>query len=562
MVAAISGEAVAINRQTALPGPLSDGDVTHYRAAFALQDHGHWQAADREIAQIEQPVLLGHLLAQRYLSATYRSGADELIDWMNRWSDLPEASQIYTMARQKAGPRASLVKVPARPAMTMSIPSGPGDDPMFDGLPDTTLHGRAYSLAGQIRALLRSDRTARAEAMIEAAEESRAVSAADIDQLKSLLAVAYFGDGRDHDALRWAEQAADRSGLAEAHWVAGLATWRIGDHAGAAAHFEAVANTAHPSPWLASASAFWAARANMAGRRPEVVNHWLRQAAAFPRTFYGLLARRALGQDVEYSWDSRRFTSGDVEILRRVPSAQRALALLQLDDKTRAEDELRQLLPAAGPALTSALLALANEAELPGLAIEVADVASQRNGQIQDGAQYPVPEWQPKGGWTVDKALILAIARQESSFNPNARGRSGAVGLMQVMPATARSLGAKGKLNDPAVNLEVGQRYVRRLLADDRINGNLMVFAASYNVGPAAVARWTEVNPSEDALLFMESIPYPQTRMFVQRVLTNYWTYRNRFGQSSPSLNTVASGSWPLYDGPEHALREARHIEN
>ncbi len=102
---------------------------------------------------------------------------------------------------------------------------------------------------------------------------------------------------------------------------------------------------------------------------------------------------------------------------------------------------------------------------------------------------------------------MLAIARQESSFNPKAKSPCGAVGLMQLMPRTAKSMGA-GKLTDPQVNLELGQRYVRHLLDDETIKGNLLFLAASYNSGPGNVARWLQtVHHNGDALLFMGKHP-------------------------------------------------------
>ena len=100
------------------------------------------------------------------------------------------------------------------------------------------------------------------------------------------------------------------------------------------------------------------------------------------------------------------------------------------------------------------------------------------------------------------------------------------------------------------------------LSESERRIGSILL-AASYNVGPRLVAGWLDgIHHENDALLFMESIPYPQTRTFVQHILTNYWTYRARFGESSPSLDTIASGEWPLYDGGTSPKRWSRHAEN
>jgi soluble lytic murein transglycosylase-like protein len=208
------------------------------------------------------------------------------------------------------------------------------------------------------------------------------------------------------------------------------------------------------------------------------------------------------------------------------------------------------------------MLAVSYAGGMPGLAVSLGGRIEARDGRYLDSADYPLPDWRPTSGWSIDRALLLAIARQESSFNPKAKSPCGAVGLMQLMPSTARSMGA-GKLTDPQVNLELGQRYVHRLLDDDTVKGNLLFLAASYNSGPGNVARWLQnVRHNGDALLFMESIPVHETRAFVERVMTNFWAYRNRLGQTSPSLDAIAAGDWPLYDGGESKIQAVKHVKN
>jgi len=190
--------------------------------------------------------------------------------------------------------------------------------------------------------------------------------------------------------------------------------------------------------------------------------------------------------------------------------------------------------------------------------VSLGGVVAAQDGRSHDSAAYPVPDWHPTSGWNIDRALMLGIARQESDLNPHARSPSGAVGLMQLMPRTAKTVGA-GKLTDPAVNLELGQRYIRRLLDDPSIKGNLLFMAAAYNSGSGNLSRWqASMHHNGDSLLFLESIPVRETRHFVQRVLTNYWTYRNRLGQDAPSLDAIAAGNWPTYDGQGVSLRQVK----
>jgi hypothetical protein len=168
---------------------------------------------------------------------------------------------------------------------------------------------------------------------------------------------------------------------------------------------------------------------------------------------------------------------------------------------------------------------------------------------------FAVPQLSPRGGFTVDRALLYAIARQESRFDPQARSHSGAIGLMQLMPRTAHDV-ARAKripfkgpqdLTIPDVSLAIGQAYIHFLM-EQGAGDNLLKMVASYNAGPGNVERWSEdVQYKNDPLLFIESMPSQQTRTFVERVMAFFWIYQARLGQPARSLDSVASGAWPRY---------------
>jgi len=348
-----------------------------------------------------------------------------------------------------------------------------------------------------------------------------------------------------------------------AQWSQGMAAWRKGDMTAAARHFERAAQTADLSPWTVSAAAYWAARSHLKDRKPEQVSRWLRVAADYPRTFYGQLARRALGMESAFDWSVRPLTAPEAKALLKSRTGQRALALLQIGQEQRAEDEMQILQSESGPEIVSALISISQIARLPSLALRLGVAVESAYGTTHEAALYPLPHWQPAGGFTVDRALLYALMRQESGFNPDARSQVGASGLMQLMPATASFMagdesGATGKgkaLFDPEINIALGQRYVDHLLSDANVNGDLFLLAAAYNAGPGNLAKWRKrADYDHDPLLFLESIPARETRMFVQRVLTNLWIYRQRLGQGTPSLDAIASGAWPTYDPQDLAL--------
>jgi len=121
-------------------------------------------------------------------------------------------------------------------------------------------------------------------------------------------------------------------------------------------------------------------------------------------------------------------------------------------------------------------------------------LASERDVQLT--SLYPIPPYQPKGGYMIDRAVVLAFAKQESRFQPTAISRAGARGVMQIMPATAATITHdsslarknKGRLDDPVYSLTLGQEYLIDLL--DRQNGNLFSLAAAYNAGYGNLSKW------------------------------------------------------------------------
>jgi peptidoglycan lytic transglycosylase len=553
-----------------LPGVLSRLDAGRYRTILALQDEGRWAAADSEIAALGDKLLLGHVLAKRYLHRAYKAKFTELHDWLARYADLPESHAIHALAlrRRPAGAAA-----PAKPEGAPVALRGIVDDPADLRPPAHAAPSEAAAEAKlEIRRLARAE-PAEAERRLHEADARHLFADADYDEARADVAEGYLFIGESQQALLLAATARTTAFRPLAHWDAGLAAWRLGRLGEARTHFETLARMPGLSRWNLSAAAFWAARVHARGRRPDLVSYWLGLAAENPRTFYGLLAHRMLGRDGLFNFEPEIFTDIDLGELADVPAARRALALLQIDAAAAAELELRTLANAAPVTLYPALVALADRGNMPALSLQLSTMLSEVDGRRHDHALYPVPRWQPASGFTVDRALVFALVRQESQFLPDAESSAGAIGLMQLMPATARAMAARrgiklaraggdGALTDPAVNLALGQQYLADLLDNEQIKGNLILLAAAYNSGPGAMLRWrSRPEYRDDPLLFLESLPARETRVFAQRVLANYWVYRLRLGQSTADLDRLAGGLWPVYsalDGsPSEVLRHA-----
>ena len=133
--------------------------------------------------------------------------------------------------------------------------------------------------------------------------------------------------------------------------------------------------------------------------------------------------------------------------------------------------------------------------------------------------------------WNVDPCFVWAVMRQESVFNPRVVSPAGAIGLMQIMPATGKNIARELKnaysvdsLYVPSINIRFGAWYLRSLL--DEFNENEALAAASYNGGSENAKAWLLRNQGEDLDLFVENIGFTETRNYVKKVLANYWTYR------------------------------------
>lgn len=539
------------------PKVLKKDDIDRYEEIFAVQESGQWKRADQLIAKLDNKILLGHVMAQRFLHPTkYRSQYKELKKWLAQYGDHPQARRLYKLAMRRK-PRNW--RAPKRPTLGSLY----GNDIASKRLtiPRKKLSRSKRRLARKIKRQLRwwtrKGWTKAVKRSLNSKQTKSLMSQAEYDQAQARLGKSYFLAGRDEWAYVRASKAAKRSGryIPEAHWTAGLAAWRMRKFDVAAGHFEAVADVGLSSPWMLTAAAFWAARTNLVNRKPEKVSKYLRVAAAHPRTFYGLLARHILGMNTKYDWAVPKLESSAMQALAGSKAGKRALALVQAGEYRRSERELRYLAVHADKDLAQGILAFASRTAMPALAVRL-DKMMFPNGGGFDGAAYPIPPWQPKMGFRVDRALIYALIRQESGFNPRAKSWAGARGLMQLMPRTASFVardrrlrwGKRRYLFKPEYNLELGQKYIEILLKDPKINGDLFLLAAAWNGGPGNLNKWRRTtNHMNDPLFFIESIPARETRIFIERVLTNLWIYRNRLGQPTPSMDAIAAGKWPVY---------------
>ncbi|MEM7222043.1 MAG: lytic transglycosylase domain-containing protein [Pseudomonadota bacterium] len=578
-LALLPGAARATLDSQGLPSVLSHQDEQHYRQIFELQEAGKWQAADKLIKQLDDQRLMGHVLFQRYMHPTaYRSRYTELKHWMDHYADHPEAKRIYRLAVKRRPANYKAPKKPVTPRATITSRFQPEIEPYRSSKSLTpSQRRRARQILRQVRHNVLRTRLTTTEKLLARAETKRVLDQVQRDQSYAKVAAGWYYYGRPDKAFKLADAAARRSGdqAPMTHWIAGLAAWRLGDLEAAARNFEGLAEATRASSWTASAGAYWAARSHLRLRQPEQMSKWLRTASAHQETFYGLLARRALGMETRFDFRPHEPTAAGLAHIDADPAGHRALGLIQVGQVELAEQELLRLKDWDSPDTMETLLALAERGKLPRLAFKLASRLDDQPHVTDDGrleaALYPIPPWQPDSGFKVDRALVYALMRQESAFNPKAKSPDGARGLMQLMPATASYIGdrryrgkTRDQLFDPGLNLELSQRYLSYLMNYDSVQGNLFRLTTAYNGGPGNLAKWErKIEVADDPLLFIESLPSRETRVFIERVLTNFWIYRARLGQPAPSLDAAASGTWPGYAALDGQSQEfARRAED
>jgi soluble lytic murein transglycosylase len=286
-----------------------------------------------------------------------------------------------------------------------------------------------------------------------------------------------------------------------------------------------------------SRAAYWLGRAHEAAGGARETNEWYGRAAGYGTTYYGQLAARKL------PGGAARMPSDPVA----TPEEQQALAgrelvtvaryLGQAGDAERTRPFLLQLARfVTAPGEVSLLARLAVELRRPDVALTIARRAVENGVTLFDTA-FPVVELGATG--SIERALALALTRQESSFNAAAVSSSGALGLMQLMPGTARDVSKRlgtpfvqDKLTrDPAYNVALGSQYLSDML--QRFGGSYELALAAYNAGPNRVARWLETTGDPrsgkiDMVDWIEMIPFRETRNYVQRVMEGVGVYRDR----------------------------------
>ena len=538
---------------------LTSADAALYTSIFALQRNGNWSKADSAKQKLKDKSLLGHVLAQRYLHPTkYRSKYSELARWLKSFGDHPDAKRIYRLALKRKPKSARLPKKPNLNRSQNAVRYKTKSYGTYYRLRKASvpISSKTREFHIEVRRLVAKERLTLAGRFVDKFEK-RGMHPAHISIARARISAGwfYYGDYTKTTALARKIDPRVRHLAPLGWWYSGLALFRKSDFRAAAENFELFALADDISAASRASAAFWAGRANMLAKLSARAFKFFKLAAREKFEFYGILAKQVIGLKLFKNWGSSTNNSTKLMLFKQNQSAKRAMKLYQIGERVRAARELEQLSQDPSPRVQRALLQTADALSMPRLAYKTARTLEFDGTPLLLRGLYPLPPWTPKEGLILDRALIFAFMRQESAFRTRARSPAGARGLMQLMPKTANYIGGRSyrggnisRLFEPAVNINLGQRYLNYLLENELVGPNLFFLTAAYNAGPGNLKKWREkIKAGSDLLMFIESIPSRETRIFIERVVANFWMYRNRLGQPVPSLKSLAEGGNPMY---------------
>ena len=530
-----------------VPELLSRPDQPYYSQLFQAIDGEDWVRVDALLAERADGPLHQVARAEYFLHANSpRIELPAIQAWLGRGSRLPQAEQIANL-----GLKRGLMSAPYLPR-EQSFVRQPYSSKRIR--PSSTDDGTMPAdVSSAILDRISNDDPDGARLLLDGVDAL--LSAPARAEWRQRVAFSYYIENNDPAALAMAQTVREGSGawVAEGDWVAGLAAWRLGDCATAADNFER-ATRGSTNNELTAAAFYWSSRALIRCRQPEKSAEQLRGAARLDETLYGMLAREQLGQSLPMTHAGADFAMEDWQKLRDVENVRVAVSLAEIGRDDLADEVLRHEARIGDPEHYDELSRLARDMGLPSTQLWMAHNAP-RGAQAEPALRYPAPRWQPVNGWKVDPALAYAHTLQESVFRADAVSPAGARGLMQIMPAAAidhrGKLGITGNASDlarPEINLAFGQEHLQMLRDSQATGGLLPKIMAAYNAGLTPIGRWnSEIRDQGDPRLYMESIPYWETRGYVSIVMRNYWMYERQAGGASESRVALAQGMWPTF---------------
>jgi len=538
---------------------LESSDIENYRVINSLQEKCKWKSANKYIFKLKNKILIGHVLAQRYLHPNcYRSKYLELYFWLKKYNDHPQAKKIYRLAIKRMPKGYKSPNKPIKPIGVIEEKYTVEKVSKYKSSKKLSKNQlkEKKKLINSIKSRVNRGWPTGALKLLQQRDVNVLLDQVEIDQQRELISKGYFLANKNELAIKYASEALTTSGakVPYAAWTAGLASWRLERYNESAEYFSLFSISLKDDAWHQTSGSFWAARSYAKLGEYDNINFWLKRASNNPNSFYGMLALEILGISDKFYWEKNKLSKDNV--LLTLPSGQRLQALIQVGFAEELEKEIIYINSVLNNNIAKESINIAQHFNLAHTQLKIVSRLEINGLSMPVDLYFPTPVWSPRDGYRLEKELLYAFMHQESMFNTSAKSKQGALGLMQVLPSTAKFISSSNDvkrnnsniLKNPEINLEVGQEYIEYLLTLDDVDNNLIFLTAAYNGGPGNLKKWKEnTNFLNDPLFFMESIPSRETRWFIEKVLTKYWIYQDKNKKESTSLKMLANGKDPLY---------------
>lgn len=531
---------------------LSAKDIRTYKKLFKYQRALNRKAVAKLIPKLDNNLLYGHLWAERLLHKKTKSSYKDLKAFLDEYNDQFQAKTIYHLANKRKPRKASHSK-PVRQTKSIAKYTNPDD-----GLKQPTNKNVKYTttrkkLITRVKYYIRKKKYIQAERILDSNKNRKIMGDSTYSKYALRLTKNLFSEKRFKESYRVAQKIATlvKPMVHQAVWYEGLSAYNLKNYKTAASTFRRLASNVPAGSKYYSQGSYWAGLSYEKARKKSMSKVYFKQAAKNPYTFYGLIANQKLGHRTKMSWKNPTASKQEIRTLMKNKKIRRVVALAEIGEYDLAQKELRAVYSDIPYGMDEALLKMTLDLNLSRSSLTLGHNLLERNNRFLTGLYPDIKVWKPRLA-TVDYSLINAVVRQESAFNPSVKSSAGAMGLMQIMPGTAAHIRhqqgkrrlPKSYVFRPDINVKLGQYYLGYLL--EEFNGNLIYSIAAYNAGPGNVKKWLNRGLGKNGpVAFVEAIPFPETKKYVKRVMSNYWVYRDKFDQTLSTLRQVAGNHWP-----------------
>ena len=517
---------------------LSNKDVQLYKTIFNDYRNGDFKKGDESIAQLDDQILMGHVEALKLLHPTkHRSSFLELRDWLDKYNDQYEATRIYNLGVKRKPSGAANPKKNIYPELNeifLEKSEAPKTINNLRKIFTSSNYSKKISIYNTVRS--RVGRGWPTGALEYLSHHEKYFNDKEKSFLLSKIANGYYLANLDDKAINvLSDTSFINEPYSEGLWIKGLAFYRKGDFQTASRQFLILSKITN-SKWLSDAGAYWSFLSSTKDANDNITFQASLDAldvACQPSfNIYSILSCRILDKpikdnlfdDIEMKKDLGFFL--DTEFGRRIQ------ALVEIGELPVAELELNRLQGRSNDRFKKVILGFSIKNDLSSMQIKTAKTLFADSAPLQ--FLYPTPKWIGDFNFnSIDPTIALSMIRQESQFSAFAKSGKSAYGLMQILPSTAKMVNKEYNFNsnprilfDPKINVETGTKYIESLLEIDYIQGDLLKALISYNAGPGNLSKWMKkTNFNNDSFLLIESIPSRETRIFVERVLTNLVIY-------------------------------------